>query len=340
MRNLGSWFWAGLSIALAILWVVTLLRWRSQPVNQPPKAEDVLQRIEAEDMLKIAYTAQVERGHLTAKQLAEELGLSKTKAEQALEALVGVGWAKGSSDGYWHLTQEGQQRAQELIRAHRLWERYLVDREGMALEAVHAEADLREHATTPEELDRLDTELGYPAWDPHGHAIPAPSSELPSSQARSLLEEGTPGRPLRIMALDDEPAALLAQLTVMGLRPGIDVEVVQREPPLLRLRLAQGVIPLADAAARHVAVVPLATLPVPLGELPVGARARVVEIGGSGRHQRRMLDMGFVPGAEIAVIRKAPLGDPVEYRVKDTAVALRKEDAGTIAVEELRDDDQ
>jgi len=83
-------------------------------------------------------------------------------------------------------------------------------------------------------------------------------------------------------------------------------------------------------------VVPAPALPVPLGELPVGSRARAVEIGGSGKHQRRMLDMGFVPGAEVTVIRRAPLGDPIEYHIKGTAVALRREDANTVLVEEVR----
>jgi ferrous iron transport protein A len=75
-----------------------------------------------------------------------------------------------------------------------------------------------------------------------------------------------------------------------------------------------------------------------MGEMPVGSQVRVVEIRGIGKHQRRMLDMGFVPGAEVTVIRKAPLGDPIEYRVKGTAVALRQEDAATILVEELSDE--
>lgn len=48
-----------------------------------------------------------------------------------------------------------------------------------------------------------------------------------------------------------------------------------------------------------------------------------------------MLDMGLVPGAEVTVLRKAPLGDPTEYRVKGTAVALRRSDADTILVEEI-----
>jgi len=60
-----------------------------------------------------------------------------------------------------------------------------------------------------------------------------------------------------------------------------------------------------------------------------------VEVTGEGKHQRRMLDMGFVPGASVDVVRKAPLGDPVEYSVKGTAVALRQREASTILVEEV-----
>jgi len=237
-----------------------------------------------------------------------------------------------------HLTKAGEARAQELIRAHRLWERYLVDREGMPLEAVHAEAHRREHETTPEELERLDAELGYPAWDPHGHVIPAPGCHVPSPPGRSMLEEGTPGSRLRIVSLGDEPAPLLAQLVVLGLKPGVDVEVLEREADLVRLRLNGNVVPLAAAAARHVSVVSAPALLVPLGELPVGSQARVTELQGRGKHQRRMLDMGFVPGAEVRAIRKAPLGDPTEYLIKGTAVALRREDADSVLVEELWDE--
>jgi DtxR family Mn-dependent transcriptional regulator len=149
-----------------------------------------------------------------------------------------------------------------------------------------------------------------------------------------LLEEGAPGRRLRIISLDDEPGALLAQLVALGLEPGVDVEVLGQEPDLLRLGLGKEILPLATAAACHVSVIPAPALAVPLGELVVGSQAVVVEIMGGGNHQRRMLDMGFVPGARVAVLRDAPLGDPVEYRIKGTAVALRREDADTVLVEE------
>lgn len=93
-------------------------------------------------------------------------------------------------------------------------------------------------------------------------------------------------------------------------------------------------MPIASEVARHISVVPAPALPLPLGELPVHRPGQVVEIRGAGKHQRRMLDMGFVSGAEVLVIRRAPLDDPVEYRIKGTQVSMRRQDADIILVEE------
>jgi Fe2+ transport system protein FeoA len=214
----------------------------------------------------------------------------------------------------------------------------------MSLDVVHAEAHRREHRTTREELERLDAELGHPAWDPHGHAIPAPKGRMPSAPGRPLSSatsgaKGEMGRRWRIVSLDDDPPPLLAQLVALGLEPGVDIEVVDQEQDLLRVRVdgenSRPVIPLARAAADHISVVAVPALTLELGRLPVGARARVVEIRGAGKHQRRMLDMGFVPGAEVTVMRKASLGDPTEYRVKGTGVAMRRTDADSVIVEEM-----
>ena len=336
MRTFSDWFWPSLSFLLGVLWLWTLLRQRqaarAAPTYTPGRNR---QLVEAEDVLKAVYALGGAGKAWDGAELARSVGLPEALAREVAGALLASGWAEEDDQGGMHLTGTGEARARELIRAHRLWERYLVDRERMPLEAVHAEADRREHETTPEELDRLDARLGHPAWDPHGHAIPAPGYRAPSPLARPLLEEGTPGSRLRVVYLDDEPAPLLAQLVLMGLRPGVDVEVLERERDLLRLRLDGIVVPVAAAAARHVYVVPAPVLPVPLGELPVGSRAHVVEILGTGKHQRRRLDMGFVPGAKVTVLRRAPLGDPIEYRIKGTAVAMRRDDANTILVDEL-----
>jgi len=338
MLSPSGWFWPALSVLLAALWLWTLRRRRATPAGRTSVRALTYPRVEAEDLLKTAYVFWQTGRAWGGRELVRSVGLPGALAGDVAAILVASGWAEEDTRGGLRLTEAGAARAQELIRAHRLWERYLADREGLALDEVDAEADRREHETGAEELERLDAELGYPAWDPHGHAIPAPGRRVPSPPGRPLLEQGTPGRRLRIASLDDKSAPLLAQLVALGLKPGADVEVLEREPGLLRLRLDGDIVPVAAAAARCVFVLPVPALAVPLGELPAGARALVVEVLGGGRHQRRMLDMGFVPGADVAVIKEAPLGDPVEYRVKGTTVALRRTDANSVMVEELRSD--
>ena len=62
------------------------------------------------------------------------------------------------------------------------------------------------------------------------------------------------------------------------------------------------------------------------------ARARVVAVRGEGAVARRLMEMGFVPGAPVSVVRTAPLGDPLEVRVRNYHLALRRSEAQTISV--------
>jgi Fe2+ transport system protein FeoA/Mn-dependent DtxR family transcriptional regulator len=339
MSGFLNWFLLAVSLLLAALLLWTLLHRRRQASAHRPSAPGSAYRsVEIEDALKGAYALQEAEGAWTEEELAGSMALPLTITREMVSALVASGWAEKETEGGIRLTKQGKQRGLELIRAHRLWERYLTDREQMPLDKVHAEAHKREHETTPEQLERLDLELGHPAWDPHGHIIPAPRKRIPSSPGHSLLDKGLPGGRFRIISLDDEPAAVLAQLAVMGLKPGRDVEVLQKDPGLLQLRVGENKVPIAPEVARHISVFSTPALPLPLGELPVHSRGRVVEIRGAGKHQRRMLDMGFVPGAEVVVLRTAPLGDPVEYRIKGTQVSMRRQDADTVLVEELRNE--
>lgn len=70
-----------------------------------------------------------------------------------------------------------------------------------------------------------------------------------------------------------------------------------------------------------------------LSELHPDERGVIVRVGGSGEIRRRLMDMGVVLGAEIGMERVAPLGDPVQIRVKDYDLALRKSEAEKIQVE-------
>ena len=70
-----------------------------------------------------------------------------------------------------------------------------------------------------------------------------------------------------------------------------------------------------------------------LNQLKPGERATIVKVGGEGPVRRRILDMGVVSGADIEVVRVAPLGDPVEFRVKGYNLSLRKSEAQNVQVE-------
>lgn len=69
-----------------------------------------------------------------------------------------------------------------------------------------------------------------------------------------------------------------------------------------------------------------------LANLPIGAHARVIAVNGTGAVARRLMEMGVVPGAQVRVIKTAPLGDPIEVRVRGYHLALRRSEAQTITV--------
>jgi len=70
-----------------------------------------------------------------------------------------------------------------------------------------------------------------------------------------------------------------------------------------------------------------------LSELKRGDKGTIVKIVGRGNIHRRLLDMGLVSGSEIQMERVAPLGDPIEIKVKGYNLSLRKEEANSIRVE-------
>ncbi|MEX2144306.1 MAG: ferrous iron transport protein A [Anaerolineales bacterium] len=73
--------------------------------------------------------------------------------------------------------------------------------------------------------------------------------------------------------------------------------------------------------------------PRSLSELMVGQTGAIVKLSAIGASRQRLLDMGVVRGELIEVIRTAPLGDPIEYRIKGYHLSLRKHEARLILVE-------
>ena len=72
-----------------------------------------------------------------------------------------------------------------------------------------------------------------------------------------------------------------------------------------------------------------------LAELPIGSRASLCDHEGMDAVSGRLADLGFVPGTPVAVVRRAPLGDPIEVEIRGYHLCLRAEEAATVCTRPL-----
>ena len=288
-------------------------------------------------------------------QLAEALSISPVSVNEMCRKLQEQGLMvyrpyKGAS-----LTPEGERRAYRVLRRHRLWEVFLVNKLGFDYDQAHDAACQLEHATPSLVADRLDVFLGYPTVNPEGEPIPGASGDLPARPSRPLaaLSAGQRGH----VTGCDASGAARAFLDEQGIRPGASLAVVATAGDSLLVQVDEAHVSLAHALAeavqvemtetpsKAVVVAPIHSdleekqqdvdIParVPLHELKVGQRGIIVHVGGQGPVRRRMMDMGLVSGAKVKVVRVAPLGDPVEFEVKGYSLSLRKSEARNVIVE-------
>jgi DtxR family transcriptional regulator, Mn-dependent transcriptional regulator len=183
----------------------------------------------AQDYLKAIHALEAAGERATTSALAARMGVSAPSATAMAKRLAELGLVERAPYRGVVLTDEGRQRALEMLRHHRLLERYLADRLGLSLDEVHAEADRLEHVLSEELEAKIDAELGFPTHDPHGDPIPDRQLRLVAGGGRTLadLEPGERGSVSRVP--DGDPD-LLRYLDELGLVPGSRVEVVAQAP--------------------------------------------------------------------------------------------------------------
>jgi len=140
------------------------------------------QREQVEDALKYLLQQEQSGRHASPEALAGAMNINATEALKLITHTEAQGLL-ASRDGGLHLTSQGERWALQIVRAHRLWERYLADEARLPLEKVHSEAERREHGMTAEQIDELDASLGFPISDPHGDPIPDRSGQLAEVEA-------------------------------------------------------------------------------------------------------------------------------------------------------------
>ena len=193
----------------------------------PPPSPDL--SVAVQDYLKAIYALESAGERVTTSALASRMHVSAPSATAMTKRLDELGLVERLPYRGVALTDAGRTNALEVLRHHRLLERYLVDRLGLSLDEVHAEAELLEHALSEELEARIDEELGYPTHDPHGDPIPDSELRLTHAEDRTLLEL-EPGARVSIARVPDDDPALLRYLGTLGLVPGSRLELVARAP--------------------------------------------------------------------------------------------------------------
>jgi DtxR family transcriptional regulator, Mn-dependent transcriptional regulator len=185
--------------------------------------------VAVQDYLKAIYALESKGERVTTSALAGRMGVSAPSATAMTKRLAELGLVERSPYRGVALTDQGRAGALEVIRHHRLLERYLVDRLGLALDEVHAEAELLEHALSDELEAKIDAELGFPTHDPHGDPIPDAELRLEDLSGQTLAEIEEGGR-VAVTRVPDGDPQLLRYLDELSLVPGSDVEVVALAP--------------------------------------------------------------------------------------------------------------
>ncbi|MGA8026282.1 MAG: metal-dependent transcriptional regulator [Bryobacteraceae bacterium] len=122
------------------------------------------------------------------------------------------------------LTAAGKKRALEILRHHRLLERFLHDSLDYGWDEVHEEAERLEHFISEKLEDRIAAKLGDPQLDPHGHVIPERSGAVSPRQEVNLLNWAC-GVPAVVSSVYDHNSSELREIDRLGLRPGVSVLV-------------------------------------------------------------------------------------------------------------------
>ena len=320
-------------VTVLLLWPTRGLLWRGL------RAMRATERVLMEDALKHLFDCEYKGSSCNLNSVAGALAVTGNRAAELIERLLERELI-APADGGYVLTPAGRRYALRVIRVHRLWEQYLSSHTGLEPSDWHLEAEHREHVTTPEEEEALSANLGHPRFDPHGDPIPTPGGDIPPPRGVPLndLPLGELGE---IVHVEDEPAAIYAQLVAEGLMPGMRVRVLEATPQRLRFEADAEEVVLAPVLAANLSVVPLPRqeeMKGPferLSDLELGEEAQVTAIAPAvrGLERRRMLDLGLVPGTVVKAEIRSPSGDPTGYLVRGAVIALRHAQASQILVE-------
>jgi DtxR family Mn-dependent transcriptional regulator len=186
--------------------------------------------ITEENYLKCIYKlSQTIDDEINTNAIAAELATSPASVTDMLKRLSEKKFISYVRYRGVRLTHTGEKYANNLIRKHRLWEVFLVEKLNFKWDEVHDIAEQLEHVNSDEMTERLDQFLGSPKFDPHGDPIPDKSGKY-TSRKQILLSDLGKGKKGVILAVREHSTVFLQYLDAHKLNIGATIEVISMTP--------------------------------------------------------------------------------------------------------------
>jgi DtxR family Mn-dependent transcriptional regulator len=182
-----------------------------------------------EDYLKAIFHLQNEQGIASTNALAAALHTKPASVTDMLKKLKAQKLLLYERYKGFKLTNEGKKAAIQIIRKHRLWEYFLVEKLGFGWDEVHEMAEELEHLSSKKLIDRLDTFLGFPQTDPHGDPIPDSNGKFNQPRQVNLLSLPL-HKIVQVSAIAEQTSGMLELLQDKNILIGTKLEVKKKFP--------------------------------------------------------------------------------------------------------------
>jgi DtxR family Mn-dependent transcriptional regulator len=180
-----------------------------------------------ENYLKIIYKlCEGTKEDISTNSIAELTNNKAASVTDMLQKLAEKGWVTYQKYQGVRLTKIGEKIALNIIRKHRLWEVFLVEKLGYNWDEVHEIAEQLEHIESDTLINKLDSFLGFPKIDPHGDPIPTKDGDIPEL-GYLHLSEVKEKETCKLMGVAKDSAIFLQLLTKLNLSLGATLEVLE-----------------------------------------------------------------------------------------------------------------
>jgi DtxR family Mn-dependent transcriptional regulator len=178
-----------------------------------------------ENYLKVIHRlSKATQEDISTNAVAEQMQTKAASVTDMLRKLADKGWVNYQKYQGVRLSPTGEKIALSIVRKHRLWELFLVEKMGFNWDEVHDIAEQLEHIESDELVNKLDEYLGFPKTDPHGDPIPNKDGILPEL-AYSQLSEIKANKTCKLMGVAQDSTVFLQLLTKLNLSLGAKLDI-------------------------------------------------------------------------------------------------------------------